>query len=101
MSTGTGTFISDKDEKPSSTIPKNIKEKKQKEFTAEQVSGMSSELTKANRKLRSGIFTQKQYQEERMRIFKKYDITKDERIRYLGKKFANWGICNPRNYSSF
>ena len=63
--------------------------KKQKEFTAQQVGDMSSELTKANRKLRSGIFTQAQYKEERERIFKKYDITKDERIRFLGKKFAN------------
>jgi len=71
------------------STPKNEKERKQKEFTSEQVAGMSSELTKANRKLRSGIFTQAQYQEERQRIFKKYDITKDERIKYLGKKFAS------------
>jgi len=86
MSTGTGTFTSDD---KSSTVPKTPRERKQKEFTAEQVSGMSSELTKANRKLRSGIFNQAQYKEERNRIFKKYDITKDERIRFLGKKFAD------------
>jgi len=71
------------------STPKTERERKQKEFTSEQVSGMSSELTKANRKLRSGIFTTKQYEEERQRIFKKYDITKEERIRYLGKKFAS------------
>jgi len=71
------------------STPKTERERKQKEFTSEQVAGMSSELTKANRKLRSGIFTQAQYQEERQRIFKKYDITKEERIKYLGKKFAS------------
>ena len=69
-------------------IKEKIK-KRQKDFTSQQVSDMSSELTKANRKLRSGVFNQAQYKEERERIFKKYDITKDERIRYLGKKFAS------------
>lgn len=71
------------------STPKSERERKQKDFTSQQVSDMSSELTKANRKLRSGIFNQAQYKEERERIFKKYDITKDERIRFLGKKFAN------------
>ena len=78
-----------KDIPTSSTIPKTIREKKQKDFTSEQVAGMSSELTKANRKLRSGIFTTQQYAEERQRIFLKYDIKREERIRYLGKKFAS------------
>ena len=72
----------------SDKVKEKIK-KKQKDFTSQQVSDMSSELTKANRKLRSGVFNQAQYKEERERIFKKYDITKDERIRYLGKKFAS------------
>lgn len=73
-----------------STKPKSDRERKQKDFTASQVAGMQSELTKANRKLRSGIFNTKQYQEERNRIFKKYDITKAERERFLGRKFATW-----------
>ena len=85
----------------SSTVPKNIKERKQKEFTASQIADMSSELTKANRKLRSGVFTQIQYKEERNRIFKKYDITKSERETFLGKKFANWYYNFARNHSSF
>ena len=71
------------------STPKSERERKQKEFTSSQVSDMSSELTKANRKLRSGVFNQAQYKAERERIFKKYDITRDERIRFLGKKFAN------------
>lgn len=63
--------------------------KKQREFTNEQVSGMSSELNKLNKQFRAGKFTDKQYKEERQKIFKKYDITKEERIRFLGKKLGS------------
>ena len=70
------------------SVPRTHSEKLQKEFTTQQVADMSSELSKANRKLRSGVFNQSQYKEEREKIFSKYNITKDERIKFLGAKFA-------------
>ena len=73
----------------SSTIPKSRREILQKNFTNSQVADMSSELSKANRQLRSGVYNQAQYKEAREKIFAKYDITKAERIRFLGAKFAS------------
>ena len=73
----------------STTTPRTHREKFQKEFTTQQVADMSSELSKANRKLRLGVFNQSQYKEEREKIFSKYNITKDERIKFLGAKFAS------------
>ena len=61
----------------------------QKEFTAQQVSGMNSELIKLNKRFKAGAFTDKQYDEERKKIFKKYDVTFEERIRILGKKLGS------------
>lgn len=63
--------------------------RKQKEFTAQQVSGMNSELIKLNKRFKKGDFTDDQYNNERQKIFLKYDITKEERIRFLGLKLGS------------
>ena len=73
-------------------VSEEVKEKikkKQKDFSSQQVADMSSELTKLHRKFKSGSIRIIEYEQGRRDIYKKYDITKDERIRYLGKKFAS------------
>lgn len=69
-------------------IKERIK-KEQKKFTLSEVAALSSELAKAHRQFKQGIINLETYENKRKEIFKKYNITKDERERFLGKKFAS------------
>lgn len=71
------------------STPRNDKEVEQKKFTATQIGDMFSELNKAHRKFKTGGFKLQAYEQERKRIYSKFAITKEERIKFLGQKFAN------------
>ena len=69
-------------------IKERIK-KEQKKFTLSEVAALQSELSKAHRQFKQGLINLKTYEDKRNEIIKKYNITKEERIRFLGAKFAS------------
>ena len=63
--------------------------KAQKDFTSSQVKDLQSVLNKLHRQFKSGSMNLAEYEKKRRDAYKNFNITKEERIKFLGAKFAS------------
>ena len=73
----------------STTIPKSEREKLQKEFTLSKVADLQSVLNKLHRQFKQGLMNLETYEQKRKDVFKLFAISREDRIKFLGAKFAS------------
>jgi len=71
------------------STPENEKEEKQLKFTLDKVADLQSVLNKLHRQFKEGKMNLAAYEQGRKDIYKKFAISKADRIKFLGAKFGS------------